>query len=122
MTEEKTPLFAIPDFQNDKVLRDAVETLREHLSKTKVPTDLKKWKKNVDKTLELLKKMNADRQEKTIEYMREMNELTKIRDINNFGGVNRLQTVPYATGREREKESIQQEEKKRRRKRRKTKT
>lgn len=116
MTEEK-PLYAIADFQFEQIHRDAIDTLRAHLSKTKIPSDFKKWKKHVDATLEILLKQQKTRQEFMIEYAREMNELAKIRDINH--GTSRLQTVPYTTGKEKERECIQQEEKKRRRKRKK---
>jgi hypothetical protein len=112
--EKQLPLHAIPNLQFEKIHQDAINTLAEHLSKTKVPDDMKKWKKHVNATLELLKQQQQQRMEAQVEFMRTMIEVTKERDINHF-----LQTVPYPTGKQKEKEAILQEEKKRRRKRRK---
>lgn len=94
-------------------MSEGIAVLREQLAKTTVQD--KAWIRNMEKSLEMLKKDNQAHFQFRVEYARELIEQKKIFEIN--GEKHHLQTITYSTGKEKEDEFIELQKKSKKRKR-----
>ncbi len=94
-------------------MHDSIEVMQKHLSQTKelieeikLFEDKKKYKKlfkNLEATMESLKKQNIEHLKYRSDYAREIIDLVKHNQINLGPNQNKLQSLPYLTGRDKEK-------------------
>lgn len=100
-------------FKCQCILEDALGVLGQHLAQTRAilekgnyQSDAKfaKLLKAQQTTLDDLKRLQAQHLKYRMDYAREMVELVKTRAINVGPEQEKLQTVPYLTGRERVKQ------------------
>lgn len=108
--DEQQPLLY---FKCQCILEDGIGVLDQHLSKARKILDNGEYRtdgefsrllKNQQKALDELKRLQALHLKFRVEYAREMVELVKTQAINVGPQQEKLQTVPYLTGRERLKE------------------
>lgn len=93
--------------------------MQEHLSKARKILDspdpnTRQLLKSMEKALQELKKQQMAHLKFRVEYAREMVDLVKTESINVGPQQKKLQTLPYLTGRDRQK--VAEEPKKKRRK------
>lgn len=112
-------------FKCQCILEDALGVLGEHLAKSRTILDngeyqsdakFDKLLKTQQKAIDELKRLQAQHLKFRMEYAREMVELVKEQAINVGPQQQKLQTVPYLTGRERVKQLEEARPDKRRKK------
>jgi len=123
MNKEQQALLGIPDLTFERIHANAIDTLEENLEKAKiVPSagsgirDWKRWQKNMDQALVILRKQQKERLLFQEEFAREFVEANKIDIINTGGPKRRLQSVSFTMGQQREQELTTQDTKKKRKK------
>lgn len=94
-------------------MSEGIAILREQLAKTTIQD--KAWIRNMEKSLEMLKKDNQAHFQFRVEYARELIEQKKVFEIN--GEKHHLQTIAYSTGKEKEDEFNELQKKSKKRKR-----
>jgi len=121
--EENLTLYSLSNLKCQCVLKDGIETLQNHLSKTKLSLenkndrDIKKWMQNVDKALEILKRQEQEHYNYRVEFAKEFIAQKKLLDINSEK--NNIQTVSYLSGKAKEEDTLLKEQTKKRKKKRK---
>jgi len=119
---DQPPLY----FNCKCVFEDGIKVLTEHLSKSRKILDSGEYKNDVEfsrllktmkKSVDELKRQQAEHLKFRVEYAREMVELVKTQAINVGPQQKKLQTVPYLTGTERKREEERFQQQKRGKKR-----
>ena len=100
-------------FKCECVMQDSINVMATHLSQTKKILDemkefddRKKYKKlfkSLNESLEALKKQNIEHLKYRADYAREVIELVKHNQINVGPNQTKIQSLPYLTGKDKEK-------------------